>query len=29
VELEKDQLEPLRKLFQQHKVLEIREEEIR
>lgn len=29
VELEKDQLEPLRKLFQQHKALEIREEEIR
>ena len=29
VELQKEQLEPLRKLFQQHKVLEIREEEIR
>lgn len=29
VELEKDQLEPLRKLFQQHQALEIREEEIR
>lgn len=29
VELKKEQLEPLRKLFQQHKVLEIREEEIR
>lgn len=29
VEVQKEQLEPLRQLFQKHKVLEIREEEIR